>query len=529
MGSLRPRTIIEYLQMLWRRKLLIILFSTAVMLAAYNAMSPVRNVYESSALVAISVQSSDEKSAIDVQLAAVNQYMQSRANLEPIIKRYKLYGDKTDMETAIGMLRRDLNIVTKLREYYPQFPTSFTITYKNNDPALAMQVTNDLVSYFSDTNEMLEKRSANEISSLDSDINEVEGRLKQISQQRTSGALSARSLSVLRSQKASLMSAIETLGDKELSLNKRIADQQRQISEQEKLVKATPLSSNDSARGSSAYGVLLSQKVMLEAQLKEQKSQYTDKNSKVIQTQAQIAEFNRQLAQLENTGGQADLSAAYPEIRELRDFRRQLVILDTELELTKRELERKRQALALLPSDINVSPAEIASGGTGSNFLPNDGSKEADGADEYSLLFNRYGSLMEKRDSLRRLGAARTDAKSGLFQVVDKAAMPSSPVSPNRLKLMLVACAMAIFVGLMAAFVVEAPRLMMIQDERDVEYLLGAPVIGLIPETLTPSESRHNRKLILVRALGVLLLAAMLVPVLAILLKKFQVFQIIAK
>jgi hypothetical protein len=88
---------------------------------------------------------------------------------------------------------------------------------------------------------------------------------------------------------------------------------------------------------------------------------------------------------------------------------------------------------------------------------------------------------------------------------------------------------MAIFVGLMAAFVVEAPRLMMIQDERDVEYLLGAPVIGLIPETLTPSESRHNRKLILVRALGVLLLAAMLVPVLAILLKKFQVFQIIAK
>lgn len=531
MGSLRPRTIIEYLQMLWRRKLLIILFSTAVMLAAYNAMSPVRNVYESSALVAISVQSSDEKSAIDVQLAAVNQYMQSRANLEPIIKRYKLYGDKTDMETAIGMLRRDLNIVTKLREYYPQFPTSFTITYKNNDPALAMQVTNDLVSYFSDTNEMLEKRSANEISNLDSDINEVEGRLKQISQQRTSGALSARSLSVLRSQKALLMSAIETLSDKELSLNKRIADQQRQISEQEKLVKATPLSSNDSARGSSAYGVLLSQKVMLEAQLKEQKSQYTDKNSKVIQTQAQIAEFNRQLAQLENTntGGQADLSAAYPEIRELRDFRRQLVILDTELELTKRELERKRQALALLPSDINVSPAEIASGGTSSNLLPNDNTKEADGADEYSLLFNRYGSLMEKRDSLRRSGAARTDAKSGLFQVVDKAAMPTSPVSPNRLKLMLVACAMAVFVGLMAAFVVEAPRLMMIQDERDVEYLLGAPVIGLIPETLTPSESRHNRKLILVRALGVLLLAAMLVPVLAILLKKFQVFQIIAK
>lgn len=529
MGSLRPRTIIEYLQMLWRRKLLIVLFATAVMLAAYNAMSPVRNVYESSALVAISAQSSDEKSAIDVQLAAVNQYMQSRANLEPIIERYKLYGEKMDLDAAIGMLRRDLKIETKLRDYYPQFPTSFTITYKHNDPALAMQVTNDLVSYFSDTNEMIEKRNVNELSGLEAEINEVEGRLKQISQQRTSSAFSSSSLNVLRNQKASLMSAIETLSDKELSLNRRIVEQQRQISEQEKLVKAPPPGSNDAARSSSAYGVLLTQKALLEAQLKEQRLQYTDKNSKVIQTQAQIAEFNRQLAQLENTGGQSDLSVAYPEIRELRELRRQLATLDTDLELTKRELERKRQALALLPSDISVSPAEIASSGTGSNVLPNDGSKEADGIDEYSLLFNRYGSLMEKRDSLRRFGAAKGDANSGLFRVVDKAVMPSSPVSPNRLKLMLVACAMAIGVGLMAAFVVEAPRLMMIQDERDVEYLLGAPVVGLIPETLTPTENRHNRKLFLVRAFSVLLLAAMLVPVLAILLKKFQVFQILAK
>lgn len=528
MKSLRPRTIIEYLQMLWRRKLLIIVFAAAAMVAAYNAMAPIRNVFEASALVAISTQSNDEASTVDVQIAAVNQNLLSRANLETLVRRYNLYGDKKEMNAAIEMLRRDLKVDTKLRDYYPQFPIAFTITYKNNDPTLAMQVTNDLVSYFNDTNEMVEKGNLDKANELEATIAEIENRLRQIKQEQTAQELSASSLNTIRSQRSSLMAAIIVLSDKELLLNKRITEQKKQISEQESVVKAAPPSSGDAVRGSSAYGILLTQKARLEAQLKDYKTQYTDKLPKVIQTQTEIAEVNRQLAQLEEKSGQAGLSGISPEMRELRGLQRDLANWETDLELNQRDLKRKQQALALLP-EVPVSPADIASGGTGNSLVPGGGSKEAGGADEYGLLFNRYSSMTEKRDSLRRIKGSNGNVGTGIFQVVDKAVLPLSPIAPNRLKLMLAACAMAIGVGLMAAFVVEAPRLMMIQDERDVEYLLGVPVIGFIPETLTAPENRRNRKLFLVRALGVLLLAAMLVPVLAILLKKFQVFQILAK
>ena len=57
----------------------------------------------------------------------------------------------------------------------------------------------------------------------------------------------------------------------------------------------------------------------------------------------------------------------------------------------------------------------------------------------------------------------------------------------------------------------------LIQDERDAEYFLGAPVVGLIPETLTPEERGRQRRLMLTRRLALLVLAVGSVPLLAIL------------
>lgn len=529
MGSIRPRTIIEYLGLVWRRKLLVILFATVVMVAALNAMAPVRNIYEANALVAISAQSSDDRSAVDVLLATANQSLVSRANLEPIISRYSLYGKSSDLDASIVLLRKDLKVDVKVRDYYPQFPISFVITYRHNDPLLAMQVTNDLVSFFNETNEAIEKRNASQIKELSSEIAQIEERLRQINQQRNSNELSSSSLSAIKSQRASLISMIGTLSDKEARDNQRVTQQRKLINEQEGLVKVLP-PSPESALGSSAYGVLLGEKARLEAQLKDQLSQYTDKNSKVVSTQTQIGEVNRQLAQLEEKAGRIGMEAgASQEMRDLKALKRDLANYEFELELTRRDLKRKQDALALLPN-IEVSPAEIAAIGAERESPTVTGdSKVSESGDEHTLLFNRYGTLTEKRDSLLRFGAAKGDSNSGLFQVVDKAVLPKSPVAPNRAKLMLIALAIASVAGLMAAFIAEAPKWMMIQDERDIEYLLGAPVVGLIPETLTPPESRRNRKLLLVRTLGVLLFAATLVPVLTVFLKKIQVFQLFAK
>lgn len=525
MASVRPRNIVEYLKMLWRRKFLIVLFTVAMMIATYLAMAPIKDVYEARSLIAITINSSEERETVDVQVAAVNQYLLSRSNLEPIIRNRRLYGAQADVEQAISELRRNTQVETKLRDYYPQFPISFTITYKNNDPALAMQVTNDLASYFSNTSDMIDKRASEEVRVLDTAIVELENKLKQANQQRLTK--SGGNADVIKMQRAALTASIDSLSDKEFSLSQRISQQKRIVAEQEKIIAASPAQVSDNGRGTSAYGILLSQKAQLLAQLKDQASQYTEKNSKVIQTRNQIAELDRQLAQYESGTGQKASTGITPEMRDLRSMQRDLANFETEYELNQRELSRKRQALSLLPL-VSVSPVAVASVDTGISISQAD-VQVNDDTDGYNLMFNRLSKLSERRDSLMRFGVVKDGAGSSLFQVVDKAVLPQSPVAPNRMRLMVLAFVISLGIGLMAAVAVEFPRLAMIQDERDVEYYLGAPVVGLIPETLTPSESNRNRKLFLVRSLFVLFLAVSLIPALTILLKKLQVFQLLAK
>ena len=86
----------------------------------------------------------------------------------------------------------------------------------------------------------------------------------------------------------------------------------------------------------------------------------------------------------------------------------------------------------------------------------------------------------------------------------------------------------AVAFGLLIALAVELPRMFTINDDRDVEYFLGAPVLALIPETLTPVERARNRKLRMTRGLLILTLAVALAPILIMLLTYLRVFQIVA-
>jgi hypothetical protein len=115
-----------------------------------------------------------------------------------------------------------------------------------------------------------------------------------------------------------------------------------------------------------------------------------------------------------------------------------------------------------------------------------------------------------------------------MFYVIDRANLPQLPAAPNRLALQAFALALAAAFGLAADFAAEAPRMFRINDSRDIEYFLGAQVLAVIPETLTPAERAHKRRLRLTRGAALLAIAAALAPVLVYLLTQLRVFQILA-
>src|SRR5262250_3568083 len=93
MAILRPRGLFEYLGILWRKKLLILLVAASVSVATFLIISRIPNVYESHALIVISNQGNgnNDPSLSSPPLSALTQRMTSQGNLTEIVRRYDLY------------------------------------------------------------------------------------------------------------------------------------------------------------------------------------------------------------------------------------------------------------------------------------------------------------------------------------------------------------------------------------------------------------------------------------------------------
>ena len=520
MGSFRPRTITEYLLILWRRKLLFTLVVLAMLIATYVAISRIPNVYQSSASVVVAGKQED-RSAIASRVTTITEKLTSRTYLEPLIERHNLYPNEMGrgaIEAAIGRMRKDIKIDAKYRGDNPEM---LTIAFRNPDPAVAKVVATDLVSKFSDMNEAMEQQIADQSGQIASELAEIEGRMSQLGQRSAITSARSRAASMMRgdfnttrAQRAAAESSIETLNDKQFALQRQIAEQQSQIAEQEKLVKSAPRD----VRSGSSYGVLLVRKAELEAQLKDYAAQYTDKNPKVTQTQNQIAEINRQIAQLSSGGEQNGAAPDSSEARELRGLRRELANKQTELAIVQRELERKQKVLNTTPN-VSAAPAVAVSDTPIANIATETDTQR---------LRDRYTSLLRKKDALEQTRMAAAGLDPGIFQIIDMPTEPQSPSGPDRFKLQLIGLALALALGFVVAAAAEAPRLFEVRNDRDVEYYLGAPVIALIPESFTPFERGRSRSLMLIRRIGFVVMLVALVPCLIFLLNHFRIFQVLA-
>ena len=518
MSSYRPRSLSEYVQVIWRRRLLFFLVAAILLISTFIVIAKMPDFYQSTASVVVAGKQEDRQ-IIASRVTTITERINSRSFLEPLIERHGLYSSavaRGAVESAVNNFRRDIKVSTKYRGDNPEM---LTITYRHTDPETAKNVATDLVSTFDRMNNAVEQRMAEQANNITTELGQIEERLNQLGQQRaiagaaSRAASSARgSFNEIRAQRAAAESSVETLTDRQFVLEQQINEQKRQIAEQERLVKASPRD----ARSGSSYGVLLVRKAELEAQLKDYQAQYTDKNPKIIQTQNQIAELNRQISEL--TSGQGVVGDS-PESRELRSLQRELVRLQTEMTIVQRELGRKQQTLSSTPRVSVAAAAPVAA----DSSVPNIASET-----DAQRLRDRYTTLLRQQDTLDRERLAAAGLEPGVFQIIDLPALAESPSGPDRTKLRLLALAAALAIAFIVVAAVEFPRLYAIRDERDIDYYLGTRVVALIPESLTPQERGLNRRVLLMRRVGVLVFAVLLVPGLVFLLNYLRIIHIFA-
>ncbi len=519
MGNIRPRKISEIIGIIWRRNMTTGLIATAMLLATFLIIKQLPDAYESHGLIAISSKNGAESQVISAQITGATQQLNSQTLLAALIRKYSVYPIIKNIDDAVAKMRKAIKTETKMRGYYPEGPESILITYRHPDQKIAQQVMTDLVSIFDYSNASSLKQASDELLVVNNETAQVETELRQFinsTQQENKNVHAAKTVidpAAVNSQRLTTASAIESLNDKQFSLEQQITTLKKQITDQQKLVKQKA----GTGTANNAQGVLLLKKADLDALLATYTTQYTEKNPRVIQTRAQLAEVNRQLA----AAGSGNDSEASPlaslEARELRDHQRELARLETEFEVTKRELERKKQFLSSLPS---VDPATAF---TRTEISPAATQTQDFSVQTYTNLIDRHKTLLLRRESLQKQLMGGT----GIFLVVDQPTVSQGPVAPNRNLLKLIGLVMALGLGLVTALALEVPRIVRLQDEQDIEYFLGTPVLAAIPETLTAAESNRSQRLVLAHGLLTLVLAGLLVPLFYLLLNGSGIFQIL--
>jgi len=524
MESLRPRQSTEFIGIMWRRKKLLLLMALVMLIATLVVIRRIPSQYESSALVVVNLRSDPEGSSEMTRFATLQQGLTSRDTLAALIRKHGLYPKMQSTEEAIEALQKSLKVETKMRNYAPAVPEAVLINLRYPEPKVAQAVVTDLVKMLEQGNDQLRVEATAAARGLTNQITEVENRLRELIPKRDPDMRRLETLSrprtdlaAVAARRQTLESSIESLGDNEFALQRQIAEQRDQLAEREKIIRSLP-----AAPGSAAYGTLLAEKSKIEAEIQNYSDQYTDKHPKMIQLRTQLLEINRQITRLETQPGSVLPTLLTPEGREVLTMRRDLRKMETDLELVRRQRERKTQEVGGMPPTANPAYQTIGAPiGAGAPY------KDDVARTEYDRLVLRYNWLLEKQDSMLKLSGAQGPAHM-MFYVIDTPNLPKLPTGPNRLTLQLLALGVAIAFGLLIALAVELPRMFTINDDRDIEYFLGAPVLALIPETLTPVERARKRKLRMTRGLLVLTLAVALAPILIMLLTYLRVFQIVA-
>jgi uncharacterized protein involved in exopolysaccharide biosynthesis len=355
-------------------------------------------------------------------------------------------------------------------------------------------------------------------------IGDIEQRLRQLGPQKDIAQLRIEALMrkppedglASTQRRLATETSLESLNEEKIRLELQIQQKESEIADQEKI--ARQAASAPTASANAAIGAMMAEKTKVEASLKVSLDKFTEKHPEVVKLRAQLSELDQKITALgSNPQQNASLQLTMPEVRELRAMQRDLANLRTQLEVNNRKRAGKTEALEKLgpPKPSASQSADLAMPGV-----------DKASQTQYDQLLSQYNYLLNKQDELLKI-ANSNEIQPGMYQIVDQPNLPQFPVAPNKLMLQGLALGLSLAFGLLIALGTEAPKWFLINDERDVEYYLGAPVLAAIPETLTPIERSRRRKLKLTRGLLLLILAAALIPAFILLLSRLQVFQLL--
>jgi len=536
-ADFRQRKPGEYVNILRRRKWLIILPVIAITTAVAWVVYRLPNIYESTTLIVVRpsnlpmgmVPTITEES-MTRQLTSISQVVSSRSSLEPLLEKYKLYSSERArgeaMETVLNTMHNDINVTVNTSRN--DITNGFNISFRYRDPKLAQAITSELASKYisQQANDSVQSHNAAKIF-FDNQVKQAEEELAKVDKQRVEfmsnnvGKLPSEAtglfnqLAGLREEQKALMSEIGRLQDRRAAQSNQLILLQQQ---NETMIEDAASTLTD-PKTTLAWSQLVSRKAALEGELTRLRQEFKEKHPDVIAKQKEVdqvkEEMDQQIAEWKEKTKEKQKKLGERPVLTVAAVKADISMIDGEIARQQKALAENEKQIGLIVERINNVPGvEVALGAI-----------ERDYATKKSAL----DQLLQQQQRIS-LGADAASQQQGEgIEVIDPANLPAEPVAPKRLMLSSLGVAFGLGLGLLLVGIFEGPRLLTIQNSEDARHYTGLPVLLSVPELLTPQEARavpRRRRLMLAAGVVATIVS---IPMLALALKLTHVFEFLMR
>ncbi len=466
----------DYLAILRRRKWPMLLIAALVSAAGVVVAMTLPSIYRSTGMVLVEAQDiprelvrSSTGSYAARRIDAISRNVMTRANLLKVIEKYDLYADsreKQPIEAIVGQMRKKIELKTisgdgtKASGKKATDAVAFELSFEHTDPALAQQVTDELISMFISENVQQRTRRASEASSfLEREVKRLESQLAGIEEkiaefkQRNVGKLPELAQMNLRSIEGTRRT-LDSISRELRSLEERRYYLQGQLTQTKR---HAAVRSDD--------GRMVLEK---EDRLRVLRSEYESALSLYDSSHPDVRRLKREIEALEREQGRSSSIGAQraPDNPAYISLQTQLRAVNSDINSLRVQRKQLQATIAGYEKKLEATPQVER---------------------EYTTLLRDRESVLksyqETRSKLRRARLAQEleqESKGERLTVLESPQLPENPVKPNRPAIVFLGLLLSLACAIVYAAIAEALS-STINSRHDLIRAMGEPPLGVVP------------------------------------------------
>ena len=489
-----------YLEIAKRRWIWIIIPFIVCILGGVSYIALTPEMYRAKTVILVEEQSVPEsyvRSPVteDLQnrIRTINQQVNSRSNLEKIIKEFDLYSrkksakkdkpinrlknklkdflgmdpSKGDDDSSLSMYSLVQDIKRKTNVSLKSHNQAFEISFEWRDPEVAAKVANTLASkYIEQHLQYRQEVTMGTTNFLDAEAERLRKRLEKKEQQLEK--FKKEHMGMLPSQLDTNNNILSQLRQELNNLEERLSQEK-----QKAMVLREQLNNFDSDRSyfnaSSGDESELTENERKIQRLREKlvnlKSKYTENHPDVVQVKKRIKNL-KQKTSVQNPDQKEDKVANKPETsprktkhqKELAQVNANIAKYEDKIDNIKNEIQKYRNRVEQT-SSVSMQLQNLQR--------------------DYETVRKRYNEILNKKLNAQMAGELEKKQKGEQFRVIDSAVPPSKPFKPDLKKVMMLALVAGLGLGGGAAYLRETLDPAFYTPEEVEEYLNTEVIVSL--------------------------------------------------